>query len=69
MRCLADLARGFILPFFMGVAEGLRTEHDKQNRQGKHQHSDPGMLRFVLAAHFDTYTIPGSSFDVRRVPW
>ena len=69
VRRLADLARSFTLPFFMGVAQGLHTERDKQNRQGKRQHSDPGILRFVLAAHFDTYTIPGSSFDVRRVPW
>ena len=29
VRRLADLARGFILPFFMGVAQGLCTEHDK----------------------------------------
>jgi len=29
MRRLADLAPGFILPFFMGVAQGLHTEHDK----------------------------------------
>jgi hypothetical protein len=58
VRCLADLARGFILPFFMGVAQGLRTEDDKQNRQGKRQQSDPGVLRFVIGVHFDTYTTP-----------
>jgi hypothetical protein len=68
VRRLANLARGFILPFFMRVPQGLRTEHDKQNRQGKRQHSDPGILRFVLAVHFDTYTIPGSSFDASSVP-
>ena len=29
VRRLADLAGGFILPFFVGVAQGLHTEHDK----------------------------------------
>lgn len=68
MRCLADLARGFILPFFMGVAQGLRTEDDKQNCQGKHQQSDPGILRFVLGVHFDTYTTPVVRSTLRGYP-
>jgi hypothetical protein len=65
MRRLAELARGFILPFFMGVALSLGAEHDEQDHQGKRQHPDPGVLRFVRAVHFDSYTIAGSSFDVR----
>lgn len=58
VRRLADLARGFILPFFMGVAQGLNTKHHEQDHQGKRQHPDPGVLRLVRAVHFDTYTMP-----------
>ena len=65
MRRLAELARGFILPFFMGVALSLDAEHGEQDHHGKRQHPNPGVPRLVRAVHFDSYTITGSSFDVR----
>jgi hypothetical protein len=46
----------------------LRTEDDKQNCQGKHQQSDPGILRFVLGVQFDTYTTPVVRLTLRGYP-
>ena len=51
MRRLADLAGGFILPVFVGVAYGLGTKDDKQKRQRKRQHPDQAMRRFMVRAH------------------
>jgi len=68
VRRLAELARGFILPFFMGVALSLGAEQDEQDRQGKSQHPCEIKSLVVLANHLDTLGYPNLPFDGRTVP-
>lgn len=68
VRCLAKLARGFILSVGMGVRQGLRSEQREQDRQGKSEHPDCITSHVVPAEHLDFLGYSCLFFDAEAVP-
>jgi hypothetical protein len=60
---LADLARSFVLPFFVQVGGGLRNKYNKKQSQAECQQPDKPPSRFQLAHHLRFLDYPKLIFD------
>ena len=69
MRGLADLASGFVLPFFVQVGSGLRNKYNKKQSQAECQQPRKLPTRFWLANHFEFSDYPKLIFDATNLSW
>lgn len=66
---LADLASGFVLPFFVRVGDDLRDKYDKKQSQAECKQPCQLPTRFRLADHFEFLDYPKLMFDANSFSW
>lgn len=66
---LADLARSFVLSFFVRVGDNLRNKYNKKQSQAECKQPCKLPARFWLANHFELLDYPKLVFDANNFPW
>lgn len=66
---LADLASGFVLPFFVGVGDDLRDKYDKKQSQAECKQPRKFSTRMRLTDHFEFLDYPKLIFDANKFSW